>query len=148
MVAFIICSPTWVFYVTTDLLDDPCHTQRMNGSAEYCSTPALSVAKSACQQTEREQTDEGVMLRLLLVDDQPAVRPGLGMRLHNDVEQYLAVKTLRSKVLSQSYSLRHLVPFRREFLTAIVALRAVSLLTEMPLLAALHGPACTRDASW
>lgn len=71
-----------VLNITTDLIDDRCHTQRVNSAASYCSIPVLSLAPREGQEAEWEQTDESVMIRLLLVDDQPAVRRGLLMHLH------------------------------------------------------------------
>jgi DNA-binding NarL/FixJ family response regulator/pimeloyl-ACP methyl ester carboxylesterase len=73
---------TWALDITTDLIADRCHTQRVKGSASYCSILVLSPAPSEGQEAAWEQIDEGVMIRLLLVDDQPTVRRGLGLRFH------------------------------------------------------------------
>jgi hypothetical protein len=35
---------TWVLYITTDLIDDRCHHQRVKGAASYCNIPVLSLA--------------------------------------------------------------------------------------------------------
>lgn len=52
------------------------------------------------------QIDEGVMIRLLLVDDQPAVRRGLGIRLHLEPDMQIVGEAGNGKeVLSMAKEL-------------------------------------------
>ena len=61
-----------------DLIDGQSHNQQANSSAYYCNIPALLPLRLGA---EPERTGEGAMIRVLLVDDQQAVRRGLALRL-------------------------------------------------------------------
>jgi DNA-binding NarL/FixJ family response regulator len=61
-----------------DLSDEQCTITEVEGSASYCTIPpAPGIVRD-----RMGQTDEVLMIRLLVVDDQPAVRRGLRVRFH------------------------------------------------------------------